>query len=438
MTLIGRLRGSLLEKDLRRHTAEYEQTPSESDRHAEQLQLLNREWSRSVDASPYYGELASKHNIPRTFDSLEAFAKAVPVTTKEVVQEHGERIPCLGRAPDKWFMTGGSTNKPIHVPYWKSEIPIIQRDQWMARSWYGVTPSSHLFLLWGHSHLLGTGWSGWLNARLRALRDGLLGYTRFSTYDMREEAMRDAGEALIRVAPDYMLGFSRTLHQCALINADRKAEFRALRLKVIVGTSESFPSSDSIELLEETFHCPVAMEYGAAEVGLIGHTYPQGDYRAFWRSLLLEAEPISEGRFRLLLTGLHPRCFPLVRYEIGDTISLGPDAGEKPVRGLDRFVHVVGRSYDQVVLDDGTVVHFDAFPTALKPWRELRGFQIVCGDGPPRVDYLASMEIPADIEATLRLRLSRVHPSLREMPLRRVETLVQTAAGKTKGVVKKP
>ena len=44
----------------------------------------------------------------------------------------------------------------------------------MARSWWGVNPLDNMVLLWGHSHLFGTGIKGQINHKLRLLKDILI------------------------------------------------------------------------------------------------------------------------------------------------------------------------------------------------------------------------------------------------------------------------
>jgi len=55
-------------------------------------------------------------------------------------------------------MTGGSTSNPVHFGMLKSEeriLRLLKLVLWIRASYQ---PDSRLFLIWGHSHLLGTGW----------------------------------------------------------------------------------------------------------------------------------------------------------------------------------------------------------------------------------------------------------------------------------------
>lgn len=394
--------------------------------------MLNREWQRLATASPYVGRLVSSGRSPPRFDSLEQFMETVPVVSRHEVQTLGDDIRC--REPPAEFMrtTGGSTSQPVQLPAWMSELEYTRPDMWLGRGWYGITPASRLFLLWGHSHLLGTGIAGAVRARLREVTDWMLGYERVSAYDLRPAMLRRAGDRLIRHRPDYVIGYAVALDLFAQANADRAAEFRALKIKVVIGTAERFPAADSVARLEALFGCPVGMEYGAVETGLIAHTTPAGGYDVFWNSYLVDAEPTAAGH-RLYVTSLYPRCFPLVRYLIGDEIDLGGPTGR--VTGVRRIQSVTGRCNDGVRLPDGTLVHSELFTHAVRSCAAVRGFQVVQSPGGPTIRYLADAPLGATDTAAVCERLGRIHASLASIPLEHVAKLAQTVAGKTRMVI---
>jgi phenylacetate-CoA ligase len=432
VTLTGRARSLLYGRSIDARRREYEGMSEES-RIASQLAALNAEWARVVTTVPYYRTLTAERKLPLRFDSLQDFAVRVPVTTRAHVQSELAARTSAGRPPDFRRMTGGSTSEPVQLPAWTSENAFTRADTWWGRSWYGLTPASKLYLLWGHSHLLGTGLMGWVRARRMELSDRLLGYHRQSAYDMRPEKLAEAADALIRFRPDYMIGYSVALARFAAVNERRGDAFRALGLKAVIGAAEAFPTPESADRLSDLFGCPVGMEYGSVETGLIGHTEPAGGYRVFWRSYLVEAERLAPV-WRLRVTSLYPRCFPLIRYEIGDEVRL-PDDSPDVVVGVTRIARVAGRCNDYVSLPDGTVLHSEVFTHAVRPCRDVRAYQIVQGGGAVRIDYLSEGPVSTEALAAIRERLRRVHPALETIPLSRVDDLRRTIAGKTRMVV---
>jgi len=398
-----------------------------------QLARLNLEWARVIDASPYYARMRRDRRLPSRFDSLQQFVTQIPPTTRADVQAHGAEMRCRGPGPDFYRTTGGSTAQPLQLPAWYSEIEETRPDMWLGRSWYGITPESSAFMLWGHSHLLGSGFAGWCRGSLRRISDFLLGYQRFSAYDLRPERLRIAADLLERKPPDYIIGYSVALDLFAQVNEGRADQLRALGVKVVIATSESFPSDRSAGRLEALFGCPVAMEYGAVETGLLAHTRPSGGFDGFWHTNLLDAAPADRGQ-QLYVTSLFPRCFPLVRYAIGDNVTL-PAGDHVSAVGIRQMAGIVGRCNDHVVLEGGAVAHSELFTHAIRTCPEVQAYQVVQSSSGTFIRYVAAQPLPSTTVEEIRGRLGRIHPSLRTVDLERVEQLRQTVAGKTRMIV---
>ena len=433
MTLVGRLRARQYRHEVQRRQAAYDLGMDKEHSEALQLTRLNAEWARLLRMSPWVKRIHRERGLPASFGSLEEYVALVPTTTRTDVQANLAQMQCRGPRPDFFRITGGSTAQPLQLPAWNSEIEVTRPDVWVGRGWYGITPASRLFLLWGHSHLLGTGLTGWVRGRMRSLSDYLLGYQRVSAYDMRAESLRRAGDALERTPPEYVIGYSVALDLFAQVNEDRADRFRSLGVKVVIATSESFPSDQSAGRLERLFGCPVAMEYGAVETGLLAHTHPDGGFRIFWKTYMVDAAASDHGH-QLFVTSLYPRCFPLVRYAIGDNTRLAPDR-TGPEVGIRRLAEVIGRCNDYVTLPGGAVVHSELFTHALRMCPEVRAYQVVQSPARIYIRYVAPQDLPAMVSAEIRGRIARIHPSLHDIGLERVGQLSQTVAGKTRMVV---
>jgi phenylacetate-coenzyme A ligase PaaK-like adenylate-forming protein len=435
MTMVASIRSVLESRRARRRETVYASACSDAQREAAQLDLLNEAWERTVSTVPYYSELIESAGLPRHFASFEEFASRVPVTDRKTFQEQRERLVSSERPAQLVRITGGSSAEPVQVPSWKSEFRFTRPDLWLARSWYGIRPESRLFLLWGHSHLLGSGVRGWIAARRRNLKDRLIGYLRFSAYDLGRSSLRRAADALIRFEPEYVVGYSVALDLFARANAERRTALRAAGVKLVVATAEGFPAPDSQERLADLFACPVGMEYGAVETDAVAHTHPEGGFRVFWRSYLIDTERVG-GQHRLRVTSLYPRCVPLVRYELGDEIKLASGAAER-VSSVLSFERVIGRCNDYVVLGDGSLVHSEAFTHAVRSCEEVLSYQVVQEGSDLRLLYTTERELDSAVQAAIRQRLARVHGELQGIRLERVESLHRTIAGKTPMVLRR-
>ena len=355
--------------------------------------------------------------------------------TRGEIKRSPDQFIDLSRRPDSWRTTGGSTAEPLRVPVWHSEVEVARQNIWSARSWFGVQPSDRLFLIWGHSHMLGSGLKGWLNARLRNVKDGLLGYYRYPAYNLGTRALTDCAQTLLKFKPDYLLGYSVALDRFVRVNRDKADQFHRLGLKLAIATAESLPSPASRELIEEVLGCPLAMEYGAVETGPLAHQGPGGRYRVFWADYMFEgAESKSApGCYEILVTSLHRRSMPLVRYRIGDVISEDPDSKDFN----QEFERVVGRCNDFVLLKDDSPLHSEAFSHAVKDNKSILGYQVVQSEnGIIQLNYTSDQPLEEREIAKLRERLGKISPELIGIAIERAGWLEQTIAGKTIAIVR--
>lgn len=435
MTFFARWYARELRREIAEAAALYEVAPTPADQQHTQLELLNHVWARARSSVPYYRDLAIRRQLPAVWEDLAEFFDRMPVADRGTLQAEGGALYDTERAPEQWGATGGSTAEPIQLPRWNDEVRATRPNAWIGRGWYGVEPEDRLFMLWGHSHLLGSGLRGFINGHKRRVQDQLLGYHRFSAYDISPAAMQRAIEELLDFRPDYVLGYSVALDRLAREAMRRRERLHALGMKVVIATAEGFPSPESAARIEDAFGCPVAMEYGAVEALGLAYTHPSGGYRLFWRSYLAEVEP-REGRHVLRLTALYPRCLPLFRYEIGDEIELGAGLEASP-RGIREFDRVIGRCNDFVEMGDGSLVHSEGFSHAVRPCASVQGYQVAQRGNEVRLYFTGAQDLEPEEESGLRRRLAAIHPELEDIPVERRTELERTIAGKTPMVLRR-
>lgn len=435
MTLAGRLRQQRMWPEMLRRQDLYASSITAKERKAWQLDQFNRQWQRITATVPYYVAMKEERGLPEAFRSWEEFVECVPVTTRAVVHAHGGEMTSKERPPQWWRITGGSTGEPTHLPAWHSENRVTGPDHWLGRLWWGVKPSDRLFLLWGDRHLMGFGINGWINRRKRELMDWMLGYCRYSPYNIGEAKLRHAGEVLLRTRPDYVYGHSVALDALARANEDRARRFHELGLKVVIASGEGFPFPESAEMVGEILGAPVAMEYGAMETNVVAYSTPVGQYQVFWRNHFVEAlDGRADGLSVVRITSLYPRCFPLVRYELGDEIELGSPNSED--LGVSRFKRVRGRCSDYVELPDGSRIHSTVFTHAIRPHKEITGYQIVQDGSEIRAFVTSVCDLSPEIIRAIQARMAVIHPRLASVGVKRVAALKKSVAGKTPFVIR--
>jgi len=402
------------------------------DAEAAQLAQFNGCWEQMQKYAPYYARLVEQKKAPRQFGGWEQFLQTLPVADRKFVYENLPELSDCTRRPDTFRTTGGSTAEPVSLPAWDSETGETERNEWLGRSWYGIGPEDACFRLWGHSHLLGAGVRGWINARKREFKDALLGIERISAYDLSDRALTRAFAQMQFSNATYMVGYSAALDRFARVASAAGLENRTA-LKAIVATSESFPRADSRKVIEEAFHAPVAMEYGSVETGVLAHTRRDEGYHVFWLSYFIEAtEPAPQGGYKVRVTSLYPRCFPLVRYDLGDAIAL-----DAPCFGVRYFPEVRGRTNVFLEPTPGEPIHSEALSHAVKGIASVSGYQMIQENDSFTLSLTTLSSITKEQTEEIRSRLSKISPRLCGTVIRVVDRLEQTRAGKTPMIIRR-
>ena len=323
MSVFDALRASVRAPELVRARAAYA-TRDPGVIGAVQLQLVNDEWARVTRESPWFSRMRRERALPGAFATLREFAERVPVMRAPLDREAARAIPCLTRPPD--FSRAALSLSTQELPVWESELAYARAGRLFARDRYGAGPGDGVFILDGPTHGARRGPRAVLHDLRRDAYDRGLGCRRFTLRTLDGEHLTRAGRALVAAGAKVVTGRCDTLDAFTRANAGMREALRTLGLKLAVVTAGA---SGEAERLREFFGCPVAEEYALGEDDPIAHSLPGGDGLAvFWRSWFVEADTrdAAEGRARLIVTSLYPRCFPVVRCDLGEVIAR-PDAG---------------------------------------------------------------------------------------------------------------
>jgi phenylacetate-coenzyme A ligase PaaK-like adenylate-forming protein len=419
-------------------SAQHESASSLQEIANRQLDALNLAWPRALSRSPFARAIRDAYGIPEGFESWHHFDSIVPVMDKRSLRA---ALNCVssGTSHDRnviWRATGGSTGEPFRFPTYHEEHAAAALDIWLGRSRLGIDPEEPLFLLWGHAHLLGSGFKGKVNRLRRRVSDALLGYTRASAYDLTDEALAAACDSLLVARPAYVVGYSCALDRFARVNAGRASEIASISLKAVIATAEGFPMQDSRERVSATFGAPVFMEYGTVETGPLAYERSDGRFDVFHvRHRLSLRGGTGPAADEILVTSLDMRAMPLMRYAIGDLVVTDPGhVAEGSVLGISR---VIGRCNDMVELPSGAQLHSEVFTHCLRDIPTIDRFQVVVPQdgGWPRLRYVAKAILPDGAIAEVRRRLAVIRPELATMALEWVEDLPLSVSGKHRMVV---
>lgn len=398
-----------------------------------QLELVQRRWQDAVADVPYYMSLVASGRAPERIETWDDL-RSIPPLTKQTLQERPNDFRRRSRPPDSVVMTAGSTGTPLHLGVDQRErdlMRIVKLSEWQA---LGYDSGSRLFLIWGHSHLLGTGWRGRVNHARRRATDALLGYRRVDAYRLNRQSCEAYAEDLIRFRPAGLIGYASALDLFARYTSGFRDRFRALGLRFVLSTSETPPRPDTISVLGDLFGCPVVEEYGGAEFGQVA--FRSGAMFQVYSDLYyVEAESGGVGvreEQSLLVTALYERYVPLFRYRLGDTVI---GARALPHGHIQAFAAVGGRVHDVIHMGDGQAVHSMAVMHCIHQERAVYNMQMVLHDNGTEIKLIAAETDRAAMEARISARLMQVHPAFASVWYTYVEDLPANRAGKRRWFV---
>ncbi len=180
--------------------------------------------------------------------------------------------------------------------------------------------------------------------------------SRFSVFDLSDEAFEKHLVVFHRMQFDYINGYTSSIVQFAKFLKRKQLVLKSIcpTLKYCIVTSEMLFDDDR-QLMEMQFGVPVINEYGAAELDLIAFENPHDKWQVNSESLYVEIldddnNPMSlDKEGRIVITSLHNKAHPCIRYEIGDMGVLSKASSSKaPI--LDKLT---GRTNDIAILPSG-------------------------------------------------------------------------------------
>jgi phenylacetate-CoA ligase len=281
-----------------------------------QFDRFNTIWYSAHRNIPFYKNWKKVHSLPGQVDSLSAL-NDFPNLTKNDIQKNNDLI-LSGSDYDLITSTGGSTGQPTKFPMVSKEFDQIYSNTYLGRGWWGVKPFEKTVLIWGHSHLFGTGLKGRVSQTKRKFTDFMINTKRLNAYDMSHKALRHYWNEIQAFKPKMVIGYASSLYKLSKFALENNLlNTNTWSPSVVVSTSETLTKSE-IQLIEKAFNSKVAQEYGLAEAGVVAYTKPgTQQFEVFWDSFLC----ISDVLGSLTITTLYDKSFPLIKYQTDDLIT---------------------------------------------------------------------------------------------------------------------
>jgi phenylacetate-CoA ligase len=302
---------------------------------------------------PYYRRLFDEAGVKP--DDIRGLAdlKRIPITTKATLQSLGGS-EMLARGLKKSDLiareTNGSTGIPLRVYRKRIEQVVPTVLLWRIRRELGLRRGLRV------TFLAKFGPNFRPSSLMRRTRTRLLRAAGVRTWTPVESTapMNEVAARVRESRPDIIGGYAGVLSRLARELGDDQTD---LGPRLILSVAEVLTAAMRARI-EKVFGAPVRDTYACYELGMIASECPQGGtYHVCDDNVIIEIEGADDTNSgELIGTNLHFTAMPIIRYQLGDVVTRGPDrcACGSPFTTLSA---IQGRMNDYFPLPDGRSLH---------------------------------------------------------------------------------
>jgi phenylacetate-CoA ligase len=323
-----------------------------------QNRRLNEIVTHAYHHVPYYRRLFDGAGVKPADIRSKADLHHIPVTTKAALRARPAEdliSENVKRSRLQRYETNGSTGVPLTVYRTRAEGLQTLAFGWRGAKELGIGRGVRLASInWGSPK--GIRRRGNRRER-RSLLNRIAGVESWTRVDCMLDPEEMAAQ-LRDAKPDFMSGYAGVLSRLADHLSPDQTDIEP---RLVISVSEVLTPAMRARI-EQVFHAPVRDAYAAWELGLIAYECRLGGtYHVCDDALIMEV--MSDGRDAIsgesgdvVATSLRFSAMPLIRYELGDVVTRGPEfcACGSPFTTLSA---VQGRMVDYFRLPDGRVMH---------------------------------------------------------------------------------
>lgn len=393
-----------------------------------QLRLLKRLVLHCYKTVPYYHQLMDERGITvesiKTLDDMKRF----PILHKEDVLAAGNRI--VSAKYPRWMMTvgltGGTTGTPLSLP--RSLFSVGNEHAFLRRQWdwAGIGFLDNTAYLSGRVILDANKTQGRLYAYDPFMRELVL-----STYHLSAETAQQFIDAMEHYRVKAIIGYTSSICFLAKACLDLGRKFK---LKAALTTSETL-NDYMRDTISGAFDCKVFDYYGAAERVCYIFTCECGSYHVIPEYGLTEFVPVEDSdisRCKIIATGFWNLGMPLLRYDIGDIVTVSKSEGVCACgRAFPTVRSISGRTGDIIRTPSGREYGPTLMARVAKGANNILQSQII----QEKIDQITILYVPNRIFTEKDLSHFQKHmrhhlPSELTMHFKRVSAVERTGSGK--------
>ena len=392
----------------------------------EQLKALRETVDYAFRHVPFYREAYGKLGFHlgeiRSFDDF----RQLPIVNKEEVRRNPLLFVSEEFAPRRIYagLTSGSTGTPLTLYKDRSAFQRNWAFLERTRLWYGVPSGSPRVTFWGR-HVVPFKQSAspfWRH-------DMYINNWLFSVYHLGKENLCHYVQKIAEIQPTEIYSYPSALVHVAKKVLDLGEE--KIRPKMVITSGETL-LPEQRALIQQAFGCPVNDSYGAGEMVAsvtqcehqTYHNHPEYGFLETVRGSRVVFDEPGE----VLGTGFLNRAMPLIRYRVGDIVTLDSAGVCSCGRAFPIVKNILGRTDDILYTPEG--VPRGRLSHIFKGLQSVKEGQII-QDRKAHLQILvvAAGSVPEDTNL-IRRRIDEYFGSNMKVDFETVVDIPRTASGK--------
>lgn len=327
---------------------------------------------KAINNSSYYKELYKGIEHPEDIKNISK----LPIVSKEDLRSNIDKVVIRTNENLGSSKTGGTTGKSLQV-YTRSvnqQERFAMLDDFRGRFGYELGKKTAWFsgktLLTNRDIKKNRFWKTDVFNKVRY----------YSTFHIKDEYLKYYVEDLIKFRPEYLSGFPSTMYDIAKYGLKHSYDFPANSVKAIFPTAESV-TPDMRKAIEAFFKTKMYDQYASSEGAPFIFECKAENLHLELQSGVFEVldendKPTQSGR--LVVTSFTTEATPLIRYDIGDSITLEDESKVCSCGNNNPMVkEILGRIDDYVYSPENGKINLGNVSNTLKDTKGILKFQAI-------------------------------------------------------------
>lgn len=326
----------------------------------------------AIEHSPYYKETLGK--IPNVTDINNI--RQLPIVNKETLRTNIQDIVAKTDEKLSKSKTGGTTGKSLEVQNFhrNNQERFAFLDDFRSRFGYELGKKTAWF----------SGKSLLTNRDINKNRFWKTDYYHkvryYSTFHIKEGYLKHYVEDLIQYKPEYLVGFPSTMLEIAKYGLQKGCDFPSNTIKAVFPTAETITPEMRGEI-QRFFKTKLYDQYASSEGAPFIFECKNNKLHLELQSGVFEVldennQPANSGR--LVVTSFTTEGTPLIRYDIGDSITLEDEKTTCNCGNQNPLVkEILGRIDDYVYSPENGKINIINIANAVKDVKGVTNYKVI-------------------------------------------------------------